>query len=523
MIKNWRIKDIIDFQYFLDSDEKGTEPALDRRIYLEYAETHSGTGNRREVFKYWLGRRRQKAAESGSQDALPGDVYTEAAATTRLILWALALFSGAGLSWSVLSYSGTTPVNVFTCLWVLLAPQILLLLILAASFPARRLIRQPGGIKGIYSLIAALVLRISRRALNYTESKAPQSKQNSLRSALGIAGQTRSIYGGVFFWPVFNTAQAAGVAFNTGILAALLLRITITDVAFGWQSTLQPDPETVHMIIKIIAAPWAWLADPPAAHPTADQIAGSRMVLKEGIYNLNTSDMASWWPFLFLSAAVYGLLPRVALLAFGLWRQKKALAVLSFTHAACERLWRQMTVPQVKTASRPYREKTEAKAIETWPENGNSGVTQEPGLMSAIVAVPEDIEFNGPALAELLKTRLGLVASDFVAVSGDPETDAQKLLARQDKNGSAPNRIVFIQESWQPPIKENLAWLSHLKQASGPDTPAVVCLVGKPSGSGGAAEPVPRDEQVLWQQAVNSLGDPYIRVETIGEQSSNEG
>lgn len=522
MKKNWRIKDIIDFQYFLDKDGKGTEPALDRRIYLEYAENHPGPVSRREVFKYWLGRRRQKASESGSRDALPGDIYTEAAGSARLILCALALASGAGIAWSVLSYGGTTPVNVFTCLWVLLAPQILLLILLGISFPARRLIRQPGGTKGIYSLIAALVLRISKRALNYAESKAPQSKQNSLRSALGIAGQTRGIYGGLFFWPVFNTAQAAGIAFNTGILAALLLRITITDVAFGWQSTLQPEPETVHMIVKTIAAPWAWLADPPAAHPTADQIEGSRMVLKEGIYKLNTSDMASWWPFLCLTAAFYGLLPRVGLLALGLWRQKKALAGLSFTHAASERLWRQMTSPQVKTASRPYREKAGEKPPETLPENGNSGVMTEPGLMSAIVAVPEEMELNVPDLAELLKTRLGLAVSDLVAVSGDPEKDAEKLLARHDRQGREPNRLVFIQESWQPPIKENLSWLRRLKQAAGPDTPAVVCLVGKPSGSRGAAEPVPRDEQVLWQQAVNSLGDPYIRVETLGEQSGNE-
>ncbi|MFW6080302.1 MAG: DUF2868 domain-containing protein [Desulfosalsimonas sp.] len=523
MTKNWRIKDVIDFHYFLDRDKSGNEAVLNRKIYLEYAESHPEPLNRRDVFKYWLKHLRKKAGESGNADPLPGDIYTEASAAAGLILCAAALISGAGLSWSVLSYSGDTPVNVFTCLWVLLVPQILLLLVLALSFPLRRLKRKPAGINGIYSLIAALVLRISRRAMNYAASKAPRNKQNSFHSALGTACQTRGLYGGLFFWPVFNKAQAAGVAFNTGILAALLIRVTITDVAFGWQSTLQPDPETVYAIVKIIAAPWAWFTEPPLAHPAASQIAGSRMILKEGIYNLATGDLVSWWPFLCLSTAFYGLMPRAVLLILGLWRQKKILAGLNFTHAAGERLWRQMTAPRVKTASRPYKRTAETKTIEAWTENAESEAPPGTGLMSAIVAVPEDIESRGPELAELLKTRLGLVASGVAAVTGDPETDGQNMASLQGRQGPEPARLVIIQESWQPPIKENLAWLRHLKQAAGPDVPAVVCLVGRPDSSGGVAEPVPRDEQILWHQAVNSLGDPYIRVETLGEQSSNEG
>ncbi len=521
MTRTWKIKDIIDFQYFLGRNKNGTGET-DRRIYLEYTQKQPEPPDRRAVFKYWLKRRRQQAADESRPETLPGEIYTEAAAAARLILGALAFISGAVLAWSVLSYGGTTPVNVFTCLWVLLAPQVILLIVLAAaSFIYRFTGRSPAA-KGLYAIISMLILRISRRIINYAAAKAPQDKQNSLHSALGSAGSTGNLYGGLFFWPVFNIAQLTGVIFNIGILAALLLRITITDVAFGWQSTLQPEPQTVYRIVEIIALPWTWLADPPVAHPTADQIAGSRMVLKDGIYSLATGDLVSWWPFLCLSVAFYGLLPRVLLLITGLWRQGRHLAGLNFTHSACERLWRQMTAPQVTTANRAYQKPGRQTPAEAWHETPTPDVSGGAGLMSAVVAVPEEIELDEQELAHQLKTRLGLVPAAIFRVSADPEQDAEKLFSQQNMESPGPGRLVFIQESWQPPIKENLTWIRHIKQAAGADTPVVVCLIGRAGENGGFTGPVEKSEQVIWQQAVNSLADPYIRVEILGEQGSDE-
>lgn len=521
MTRTWKIKDIIDFQYFLGREKNGAGET-DRQIYLEYTQNHAQLPDRRAVFRYWLKRRRQQAADESRPEALPGEIYTEAAAAARLILGALAFISGAVLAWSVLSYGGTTPVNVFTCLWILLAPQVILLIVLAASSFIYRFTGRTPAAKGLYALISVLILRISRRIINYAAAKAPQDKQNSLHSALGTAGRTGNLYGGLFFWPVFNIAQLTGVIFNIGILAALLLRITITDVAFGWQSTLYPDPQTVYRIVEVIALPWSWLADPPVSHPTADQIAGSRMVLKDGIYNLATGDLVSWWPFLCLSMAFYSLLPRVLLLITGLWRQSRHLAGLNFTHTACERLWLQMTAPQVTTANRAYQKPGRQTPAAAWHKNQAPDFSGDAGLMSALVAVPEEIEFDEQDLAQQLKTRLGIVPAAMVRVSADPEQDTKKLFSQQSTKSPGPGRLVFLQESWQPPIKENLAWIRHIKQAAGPDTPAVVCLIGRPGENEGFAGPVEKSEQIIWQQAVNSLADPYIRVETLGEQGSDE-
>ncbi|MFW6011605.1 MAG: DUF2868 domain-containing protein [Desulfosalsimonas sp.] len=521
MAQNWKIKDVIDFEYFLAGQEHA-DVRDNRQIYLEYARNHPDLHKRRAVFKYWLEHLRRSSSENSSADALPGEIYTEAAAASRLILTVLGLISGAGLAWSLLSYSGKTPVNVFTCLWVLLVPQIALLIILAAGSFIYRFRGHERKTKGLYTIISGLMLRISRRIINYAAAKAPQDKQNALRSALATAGRIKDIYGSLFYWPVFSTAQLTGIAFNIGILTALVLRITITDVAFGWQSTLQPDPQTVYRIAEIIALPWSWLTEPPVAHPTAAQIAGSRMVLKDGIYHLATGDLVSWWPFLCLCVAFYGLGPRVLLLILGLWRQNRHLAKLKFTHASCQRLWSQMAAPQVQTASRTYKKTKTRSLAETKSRDQVPKAFKDAGLMPAVVAVPEEIEINSQSLAQQIRIRIGLITEDLVRVTGDADLDAEKLLSYTAQQTRDTSHLVLIQESWQPPIKENLAWISRIRKTLGHSIPAVVCLIGRPGENDAFAGPVKKSEQVIWQQAINSLADPYIRVELLGEQSSDE-
>lgn len=519
MANRWHIRDIIDLEYFLHQDPE-TTPGRDRRVFLEYTRSHSGPPKRRAILKYWLEDRRQEEAAKARTEALPGTIYNETAFLTGIILCIIALTAGAGLAWTLLSYSGRTPVNVFTCLWVLLAPQVLLLLILLVSACISR-IRRGGGLKTRYPWITLLIRRLAERMLHYAGRNLSKQRKNRLQSALGLVGQTRTVYGGIFFWPVFNMAQAAGVCFNIGILAAMLLRITITDVAFGWQSTLQPDPQTVYRIVEIMAAPWAWFAAEPLAHPTAAQIAGSKMVLKNGIYHLSTGDLASWWPFLCLCVTFYGLLPRVVLLAVGAWRQHRELAALKFTHAACDRLWQRMTAPRVETISRTY-----GRAAPAAPDSASGftdtthGGLDERSMMPVIVAVPEEIAPDHEFLARRLGSRLGVLPAEIITVNGDGQADTEKLAqALQSRQSGQSCRLVLIQESWQPPIKENLTWIRRMKQAAGPETGAIVALIGKPEQTGELAAPVPEAEQILWQQAINTLGDPYIRVEVLGEKS----
>lgn len=518
----WQIHDLMDLEYLLrlraDADNAG-DAAEDRRIYLEYVSFHPQAPDRRSVLKHWLQARRQNQTAGENQEMLPGQIYAQAMRMAGWLVFFAAFFAGAALAGSLLSYGGTTPVNVFTCLWVLLVPQILLLALLAAASVLSR-IRPSFGKNGLYVLISALLRRLALRLMGWISPRLSRQQQNRFQEIVGMVGRSRTVYGKIFFWPVFNTAQLAGIAFNLGVLAAMLMRITLTDVAFGWQSTLRPDPQTVYAIVEFLAAPWAWFLEPPVAHPTAAQIAGSKMVLKEGIYNLASADLASWWPFLCFSVVFYGLVPRVVLLGLGRWQQRRHLARLKFTHAACDRLLLQMTAPNVETRSpQPDTQDTGARNKPgPGPDKPQHTHSPLPGPgESVVLMVPEEAAMDISAVAEEIRNRTGLETAAGISATGDSDQDVKQLVRALENAGMNQVRVAVVIEAWQPPIRENLAWIRRIRTAAGPTASLILFLTGKPDQTGGTLPGMPdKTELVTWQQAVNGLADPYIRVESLG-------
>jgi hypothetical protein len=180
-------------------------------------------------------------------------------------------------------------------------------------------------------------------------------KANRMRETYSLLGRTGTIYGSVFFWPVFLLAQVFGIFYNAGILITLFIKVAITDLAFGWQTTLQMAPSAVYRFVEMVAWPWSWLFSPPVAHPTIKQVAGSQMVLKDGIIHLATGDLVAWWPFIFLAVLFYGLVPRLILAGTGFLMKRRSLALIDFSHGACDRLVLRMQTRHLDTKSKPYQ------------------------------------------------------------------------------------------------------------------------------------------------------------------------
>jgi hypothetical protein len=76
-------------------------------------------------------------------------------------------------------------------------------------------------------------------------------------------------------------------------------------------------------------------------------------------------------------------------------------------------------------------------------------------------------------------------------------------------------RTVIVQEAWQPPIKETILWIKSLRVEMNGIAGMVIALVGKP-GRDTVFTPPSNMDRMIWEQAINSLGDPYIRVESFG-------
>jgi len=526
---NWQIKDLIDLEYFLgkkfgetagQADTDGM--AFDRNAYQSFPgrDTWKDTPIfRRRLVRHWLEERRAlEKRNTGAATLLPGDAYAEAMRTIRLLFAGMALLLGAGVTTGLLSYSGREPVNVFTCLWVLLVPQALLLIALFVSATAHR-IKIAGSFKLVYPLLTAFFRFLIRKIGRFAGRRMDADTSNRLREVFALLGKTKTIYGSVFFWPVFLLAQLFGLFYNAGVLGAFFLKVTITDLAFGWQTTLRVAPESILRFVEVIAVPWSWLLSPPLAHPSLEQIAGSKMILKDGIFHLATGDLVSWWPFIFLAVLFYGFLPRLLLAAAGYILKRRALSAITFNHGDCDRLVMRMKTPRIETKSAPYR--MASAGSRPGPLSDAGAGEKGAGETPAIVVIPEEIhdQVNGAWLHQYLGASLGMHPAAVIPASMDAASDArmlrQALLEKGDSSFST--RIVVIQEAWQPPIRENMAWIKALRSAAGGTAGMVIALLGQPGADRIPGPPSEMDRKI-WSQAVALMKDPYMRTEPIGGQ-----
>ncbi|MDO9263774.1 MAG: DUF2868 domain-containing protein, partial [Desulfosalsimonadaceae bacterium] len=372
-------------------------------------------------------------------------------------------------------------------------------------------------VHGAYPILTALIRRTMVRLKTAGERALPADQQAGIHSLYGMMGRQSALYGSIFLWPIFILAQTLMVFFNIGLILAALLKLSITDLAFGWQSTLHPDPTTVHGLVQVISAPWSWL---PSALPTTEQIEGSKIILKEGMAHLATSDLVSWWPFLLFALLFYGLLPRLLLLAYGIRKQTRAVNRIDFSSSDCDRLIQRMQTPVMAAEGRRYvTRQTPAPVVLPEDTAVTNDLNVRDYLGQAIVLVPEDIDdrCSDYDLEERISDVLGLEVSFRLRSGMTPETDMaelEKILA--DSGESAPStRLIFIQEAWQPPIRETMTWLRSLRETAGKNTGIIVGLVGKPVHGLTFTSPDDTD-RVIWEQAVNRLADPFIRVENLG-------
>jgi len=410
--------------------------------------------------------------------------------------------------------------NVSLYLAGLVLSQCLALLFLIGIHIFRRMRRSPFHGSVIFTLVSGLMTRLIVRIKQDALKGLQGSKRGSLEAVTGLIRGKRQVYGALFYWPVFILSQIFGVGFNVGALAATLLKVVGSDIAFGWQSTIQFSAQAVFRLVKIIALPWSWIVPADVAYPSLSQIEGSHMVLKEGIYHLTTLDLVSWWPFLALAVFTYGLAPRLILLGTGLIFQKRALSRIDLGRAACTRLLHRMTTPRVSTEGRfpPPAGSCPGVTDVARPVGVPSPDPAEAMLRKSIVAlIPDDIfeSLRNGDLKSIVSKRLGGSIEETFRfgedVNGDEKIFREISLMRQ-KGGL--HHVLIVQEAWQPPIRETLRFIQDLRKASGDTTMIWVGLIGRPRGES-VFTPVKAEEWKIWHGKLTALGDPYLGVERL--------
>jgi hypothetical protein len=460
----WTIADLLDFEYLLaaeSSADEATERARDRAIFAEKIAPRlrpEDRHDRRVIFKEWLAARR-----AADPRALPGGHFT-AGWQTLLMLAALAgLGVGVSLTAGLLHYKGSEPVNVAWFFAWTVGVQLAILLGALVVWLIRRTTRLFEDFRPLRWLLAGLLWSLSAGL-----RRLPGPQRERLRAGLATIGHRREIYGSLAAWPVLVVTQLFGVCFNIGVLATLLLHVALSDVAFGWQSTLRTSPEEAYRIASLIAAPWSFA---PNAHPTLEQVVASRFAYSEGIAPLSPAAMASWWPFLCYAVAFYGLLVRGLLLAWSVLALRGALNRLTFDHQGCNALFRRLTGPIVQAQGGTASLEIPAQSTSAGSHLGTGGACF--ALVASDLALPED------ELAARLRADYGWELAQTLPVQIDhPSANAAPLEALGKAAANLAGVVVVVRAK-RAPIKAIALFLEKVTAAAGVKAETLVLLVGR--------------------------------------------
>jgi len=474
----WTIADLLDFEYLLAADASGDDAAIrarDRAIFEQNIAPQldaSTSGDRRFIFRRWLATRR------GSDNALPGTHFTAGWQTllTFAVLAGLAL--GVSLTAGLLHYRGSEPVNVAWFFAATVGVQWLLLIAALAWWLLRRATGLLDDFRPLRALLSALLW-----ALSTGLRRLPGEQRERFRVTFATIGHRREIYGSLATWPLLVITQLFGVCFNVGVLATLLLQVALSDVAFGWQSTLRTSPEEAFQLVSAIAAPWSALPNP---HPSFDQVVASRFAYSAGIQPLSQTAMAAWWPFLCYAVAAYGLLVRAVLLIWSIVGLRRARRAITFDHQGCNALLRRLTGPV-------FQAQSEMAALQV-PAISETRTAHAAG--SSLVLLAEELPIDAEALPQFLSAHYGWQLGKTLAVQIDhPSGNAAAL---EEVAATAPRlaSIVIGIPARRAPIKAIALFLQKIVAASG-GTEVIVLLFGHREGDGFA--PVSDEEFAHWR------------------------
>ncbi|TVQ90655.1 MAG: DUF2868 domain-containing protein [Chromatiaceae bacterium] len=363
--QGWTVPDLIDFDYFVDEDEHvlRANPAerkrfadRDRRLYLQRIapllpglEEHKPQ-HRRRALRLWLQLRR-RAEDPALAPILPGSAFARGQRLVAAGLGLLGLFAGIGLASALLQYNGVRPVNVSWYLFWLVLIQIMLAGATVAAWYGRRSAAVKATMHDV-SLLAHLLKPLFVAASRWVQrarlANAPIEVRDRAQARQGLVRAQFSLYGPAAYLPMLFPAQVFGIGFNLGAILCTVALAWFTDLAFGWGSALNVHPQAIYGLTRLVALPWSWLFGDGVGFPTLEQVAGTRISLKDPLALYDAGNLRSWRWFIVLAVFTYGLLPRLILLGLSVLTQYRALAALPFTHQRAQALYARLLTPTLE-------------------------------------------------------------------------------------------------------------------------------------------------------------------------------
>ncbi|ADJ27769.1 DUF2868 domain-containing protein [Nitrosococcus watsonii] len=504
------LADLVDFSAQMDLDatmESGDLRHRDRSIGRELEHL---VNKPRSQLRQWLWR----VAED--KQNLPGNNAVKTLRLITLVLFFLGITAGWITALGVFAYDGTQPVNVVNVLAVFVGLQILLLLMSAIMALPQNILRFIPGARSLQDLFG--VLSPGRLAPTIARFLSPDYRL-AFEAILGRQKAHHITYGRVKKWLILQLSQVFAVAFNVGALFSCLYLVTISDLAFGWSTTLAFQAEKFHWWVQQLAWPWRdWLG---SAVPSANLIEVTRFYrLDEGILPnamklepKDASTLGQWWQFLLLAIIFYGLLPRLFTLAFARWRLNIALNN-AFIHApgATQVLDRMNHAMVETTAVEP-----EARAV-PMPEVVSSFHTENFAGVKGYLVNWAGINLAENQLENALRVAMAVKIDQVLHAGGKSPIEQDQRVIGKLQASEDTMAIVVAVKSWEPPLLDLLDFLEALRSALGPQRLiTVIPLALNHKGNLVSADSSDLD---IWRKKLQSLGDPQLDFRPLNFEAS---
>jgi len=470
----WTIADLIDFEQLLASPADADE---DRRIFDTQIAPRidaRSIDDRSTVLRAWLDVRR-----AGAPGVLAGEAYDTGRRSMQAVAVVLGFVVGAGLAGSLLAQGGAEPVNALLFLFWTVGIQWLLLALGALAWALRRAGVDVAPLRALVGFVLSAAASVLRRL--------PGEQRETLRAALARLKRRGRVDGPLLKWPAFIVMQLFGVAFNLGILFAMLfVQLPFAELRFGWQSTYEPSAEQVKLGVDTLAAPWRWFA--PAAQPSLDDIAATRYARGQSAQSLASRAARSWWPFIVLAIACYGLLLRVLMLAGAAVALRAQLGRARFTDPDSNTLWRRLHGPLVSTRG--------GAALPPAAPDAPRHRTACAAGGSCVVLLSEEMSIGDAPLRTLLLDRFGWTVQRVARVSIDDRAAAAAVAANSPAD-PRPSGVVIVAPASRDPIIAVALFLRDVVAAAGDTCEVVLLLCGDDAGN---AMPVNEERHSIWQR-----------------------
>jgi hypothetical protein len=446
----WSVADVIDFDAALDTVDSASA-ANDRAVFVDriVPELGGSAGDRRAVFLAWLQARRAQGL------APVGRTYERVIRLVRVCAAAAGLLIGLATTAGLLSEAGSHPINAPMFLAVTVGTQLAVAVLVLAAMAARA---AGADFTPVTSAMRALV------QLAFTRMSG--DRRTALQHLAATLGDRSSRLAPLVGPQLLQLTQAFAIAFNVGILAAMLLvYLPFLDLRFGWQSTYSFGPAFIVHAVDTIAAPWRWISESLA--PSHQQVLTTGFARGQSALALDAASAHAWWPFLLCAVAVYGLLPRlvVAAVAAGVlrWRLRR----LSFDHPAANALWRRLHGPMIVSEGGDER-----------LPSGLPQHTRDHGRPQRALTIRSDAcELGDAQVVACVRHALGWTVERTVTACIDDDSFGSALA---EALRARPDAVAVVAPAAQNPIVAIAGFLKALADAIGPGHELVVLLAGAP-------------------------------------------